>query len=157
LAAYRDTEKGIPPPQRGGPFSAGGWLDQGGGFEQRFDAGEENGQTIGLGDDGGDAERGRELLAKHVTEHGVHNDRSIGDPASEERGSLDAVHVRHREIEDDEVGPKGVCFFDGLDAVDGLSANFELGIVLQKGANRIPHGDFVFDDEDAFGHRERGR
>jgi hypothetical protein len=30
-------------------------------------------------------------------------------------------------------------------------------MVLQKGTNRIPHGDFVFDDEDAFGHWERGR
>jgi hypothetical protein len=137
-------------------FSAGGWLDQGGGFEQSFDAGEENSQAIGLGNDGGDAERGGEVLAENVAEHGVHNDRGNGHPASDERGGLDAVHVGHGEIQDDEIGLESPSFFDCLDTVDGLAANFKTRLVLQENANSISNGDFVFDDEDAFGH-EIGR
>ena len=133
--------------------SAGGWLDERGGFEQSFDAGEENGQAIGLGDDSGDAERGRKLLAENIAEHGVHNDGGIGNSISEERGSLDAVHVGHGKIHDDEIGLKRVCFFDGFDTIDGFAANLKLGLVLKESANSIPYRDFVFDDKDAFGHK----
>ena len=158
MAAYIHNQKRVVPLSAMLALSsASGWLDQSGGFEQSFDAGEKNGQAIGLGDDSGDAEGGGELLAENITEHGVHNDGGVGQPAAEERGSLDAVHVGYGKIQDDEIGPKRVCFFDGFDTVDGLSANFELGMVLKEGANRIPDGSFVFDDEDAFGHKARAK
>jgi hypothetical protein len=131
-------------------------LDHSGGFQEGVDTREQHGQTIGLGDYGGNAERGRKLFAEDVSKHGVHDDWGVGHPASEERGSLNAIHVGHRKIEDDEVGLKGGCFFNGFGAVGSFAADFKTRLVVEENANRIPNGNFVFDDEDAFGHeRER--
>src|SRR5258708_4667625 len=49
--------------------SSCGRLDQGRGFEKGFDPGEELGEAIGLGDDGGYPKGGGERLAENVVEH----------------------------------------------------------------------------------------
>jgi hypothetical protein len=127
-------------------------LDHSGGFQEGVDAREQHGETIGLGDNGGNAERGGKPFAKDVSEHGVNDDWGVGRPASQQRGSLDAIHLGHGEIEDDEVGLKGACFFNCFDAVSSFAADFKTRLVVEKNANRIPYGNFVFDDEDALGH-----
>jgi len=46
-------------------------------------------------------------------------------------------------------------FFNGFGAIYGLAAHIKRGMMFQKGAKRVAHRDFVFDDEDAFGHRAK--
>jgi hypothetical protein len=128
-------------------------LDQRGGCEKGFDAGEESGETVRLGDDSGDPEGGGEGLAENVAEHGVNDDGNKRQPDAEQRGGLDAIHVRHGEIEDDEIGLKGGGFIDSFGTVCSFAADFEGRIVLEKNAHRITNGDFIFDDENAFGHK----
>jgi hypothetical protein len=60
--------------------------------------------------------------------------------------------VGHGKIKDDEIRLKGARFFDGFDAIGSFAANLKTRLVLQENANRIPYGNFIFDDEDAFGH-----
>jgi hypothetical protein len=136
--------------------SGGGGLDQGSGFEEGFDAGQECGQAVGLGDDGSNAKRGGKLLAENVAEHGVDDEWGAGQSGAEQRGSLDTIHVGHGKIQDDEIGLKGAGFFDRFGAIGGFAANLEAGIVLEEHTNGIAYGDFVLDDEDAFGHETRG-
>ena len=50
-----------------------------------------------------------------------------------ESGSrFQTVHLRHREIENDEVGGELLGFLDGIDAVNRFAANGELGIRVEK-------------------------
>jgi len=47
-------------------------------------------------------------------------------------------------------------FLQGFDTVDSFAADLKARMMLEEGANRGPYGDFVFDNEDAFGHGPRG-
>jgi hypothetical protein len=127
-------------------------LGEGAGLEEGFDSAQEYGQAIGLGHDSGNTEGGGELLAKNVAKHGVNDNGDIGHPAPEHRGSLNAIHVGHGKIEDDEIRLEGMRFFDRFRAIRGFAANLKRRLRLKKSANRVPYGNFVFDDENAFGH-----
>jgi len=128
-------------------------LDKRGGCEKRFDAGEKRGETVRLRDDSGNAERGGEGLAKDIAKHRVNDDGNKRQPGAEQRSGFDAIHVGHGEIQDDEIWLKVGGFIHGFDTVCSFAADFEGRIVLEKNAHRIANGDFVFDDEDAFGHK----
>lgn len=131
-------------------------LDDGGRIEEGFDAGEEGGQAVGLGDNGSDAEGGREGFTEDVIKHGVKDDRGCGHSGVEQGGGLDAVHGGHGEIENDEVGAEGASLVEGFGAVDGFAADLEVGLKIEKSAEGMSYGGFVFDDEDAFRHGRWG-
>ncbi len=95
----------------------------------------------------------RERFAENVAEHCIDDDGGERQPRAEQGGSFDAVHMWHGKIEDDEVGLKGGCFIDGFDTIGSFAANFKRGMVLEKNAHRVADGNFVFDDENTFGHR----
>jgi hypothetical protein len=61
---------------------------------------------------------------------------------AESGGGFQAAHFRHREIKDDEVGGELLGFLDGVHAVNGLAANGELGMRVEK-ATKLPADDFV--------------
>ena len=135
------------------PQSSGRRLEYWSGGEKGFDAGEEDVEAVGLGDDSGDTKGRSERFTQDVAEHRINDDRDERQPGAEQRSGFNAVHVRHGEIEDDEVGLKGDCFIDGFDTIRSFTANFKRGMVLQKNAHRISNGNFVFNNENAFGHR----
>lgn len=131
-------------------------LDQGWGFEKGFDASEQPGEAVGLGDDGGYAQSGGERLAENVLEHRINDHGNDGHSGPKQRSDLDAVHLRHGEIQDNEVGTESNRFFQGFDSVDGFAADFKGRMVLEESADGGPYGNFVFDNEDAFGHQTKG-
>jgi hypothetical protein len=118
-----------------------------------LDASEKNGEAVGLGDDRSDTQGGRERFAEHVAEHRVHDDGNERQPGAKQGGSFDTVHVGHGEIEDYEVGLKSESFINGFDTIGSFAANFKRGMVLEENAHRAADGNFVFDDENALGHR----
>ena len=121
-----------------------------------MDASEKDGKAVGLGDDRRDTEGGRERFAENVAEHRIYHDGDERQPGAKQGGRFDAVHVGHGEIEENDVGLKSDGFINGFDTVGGFAAHFKWGVVLQKNAHRVADGNFVFDDENAFGHR-RGK
>jgi len=125
--------------------------------EQAFDVSEEGDQSIRFGNNGGNAESGGELLAQDVAKHRVHNQGSVWQLTAKERGGLDAIHVRHGKVKDNEIRVKGSGFVDGFGAVRSLATDFIRGAIFEEDTNRIAYGNFVLDDEDAFGHEQRGR
>jgi hypothetical protein len=46
---------------------------------------------------------------------------------AEKAGSLQAVHTRHGDIHEDEIGMKSLRLFDGLQSVRGFAGNFPVG------------------------------
>ena len=129
-------------------------LNQRGGFEEGVDVREEGCKAIGFGDDGGDTESRGELFSENIAEHGVDNYRSVGRSRAQEGGSLDAIHMRHGKIEDDEVGAKRGGFVDSFGAVRCFATNLIARMELEENANGVANGDFVLDDEDALGHEQ---
>ncbi len=67
-----------------------------------------------------------------------------------------AVHEGHGEIQGNEVGAQRGGFFEGLDAVDSFATNFKV-MEFEERANGAPDNDFVFNDENALGHRKLDR
>ena len=121
------------------------------GFENVFDASEEFGEPIGLGDNRFYAEGGRQRFPEHVFEHGVNDDGNAWRFGPEERGSLDAVHSGHREIQGNEIGMQGGCFLKAFGTVGSFAANL-VATMLEKRANGAANGGFVFYDKNAFCH-----
>jgi hypothetical protein len=67
---------------------------------------------------------------------------------------LDAVHVRHLDVEGDDVGVQGLDHAPGLERVAGGADHLDLGVTGQGGRDQAPHGGGVVDDEDAnLGHQ----
>jgi hypothetical protein len=121
------------------------------GFENVFDAGEEFGESIGLGDYSFYAEGSRERFPEDVFEHGVDDDGNAWRFGPEERGSLDPVHSRHGEVKGNEVGMQSGGLFKGFGTVGSFAANLVV-MMLEKSANGAANGSFVFYDKNAFCH-----
>jgi len=99
-------------------------LDQRGGCEERFDASEKNGEAVGLGDDRRDTEADASDLPR-TSPNIVYTTMGREATWSEARRPLDAVHVGHGEIEDNDVGLKSDRFVDGFDTISSFAANFK--------------------------------
>jgi len=81
--------------------------------------------------------------ARHRDDLGL---RSFGlDPA--DRG--DAVHVRHQEIHQDDVGLEATGHRHALAAVGGLADNLDVVLEVEEDAQAHPDDRVVVDDEDA--------
>jgi len=69
----------------------------------------------------------------------------VGNFAADDLGGFEAVHARHRDVEEDEFGAKGAGFFDGVQAIDGF---VEIGGDGSQESTQIAaHGLVVVDDE----------
>jgi hypothetical protein len=73
---------------------------------------------------------------------GEEEERNAGQDVPEGRGGFQAVHLRHGEIENDEVGGELLGFLDGVHAVNSLAANGELGMRIEK-RTELTADDFV--------------
>ena len=71
------------------------------------------------------------------------------------RGRFDAVHVRHRDVHEDDVGPQRMRLRDRLDAVGRIADDRELRPRVENVAERRAHRRVVVDDENP--ERVRGR
>lgn len=57
---------------------------------------------------------------------GEEKKRSVRQYVFKGGGSFKAIHFRHSQIKDDEVGGKLLCFLNRIYAIDGFAANAEL-------------------------------
>jgi hypothetical protein len=60
----------------------------------------------------------------------------------ESGGGFQAVHLGHGEVENDQVRRKLLGFLDGVNAVNGLAANGELAMRVEKTA-KLPTDSLV--------------
>jgi hypothetical protein len=123
-----------------------GWFVLRGFAEVGADASEELWHAEGLGDvvvcafvESGD-------LHGLLLADGEDDDGNFGD-AADGAGELDAAHLGHGEVGDDEVGRDGVEEVEGFEAVVGDSDI--VAAALQRGAEDAGDLAFVVDDEDA--------
>jgi hypothetical protein len=65
---------------------------------------------------------------------GEQEKRDRGHHVFESGGGFQAVHLGHGEIENDQVGRELLGFLDGVNAVNGLAANSELAMRVEKTA-----------------------
>ena len=82
---------------------------------------------------------------------GQHDDLAVGCALADVRKRREAVHARHGEVEENDVGLKRACLGDGLAAVFGLSDDVE-PLLCEQARERISRQGVVVDDEDALGH-----
>lgn len=85
---------------------------------------------------------------------GVHSEknerRGRGDGGDFASG-VEAVHDRHSEIEDDEIGMQAADFFHSNLTIFGFAANVPVGVLLDAGTNGFAEDGAVIDDQD-FSH-----
>ena len=65
---------------------------------------------------------------------------------------LQAVHVRHLDVEGDDIGVQPLDGFARLQRIGGRADHLDFGIAAQGGRDQAPHGGRVVDDEDADAH-----
>jgi len=99
-------------------------------------------QILVLGEHGGyaGAERGQFQFTAIV--RGEKEKRNIGHHVAESGGGFQAIHFRHREIENDQVGREAPGFLDGLNTVNRLAANGEIRMRVEK-QSELPTNDLV--------------
>ena len=68
---------------------------------------------------------------------------------------LDAVHVRHRDVHQDDIGPQRGRLGDGLEPVGGIADDRELRPLMEHLSQRTPDRGVIVDDENP--ERVRGR
>ncbi|MNI71742.1 hypothetical protein D3C73_1276320 [compost metagenome] len=59
----------------------------------------------------------------------------------------DSVHLRHFHIHRNDVRFETLYLFDGFKAVAGDSHDKKIRILLEQGADRLPHKGGIIDDE----------
>ena len=79
----------------------------------------------------------------------------VGELGADARGRFDAVHVRHRDVHEDDVGPQRVRVGDRLEAVRRLADDRELRPLIEHLPQRAPDRRVIVDDENP--ERVRGR
>ena len=103
----------------------------------------------------GDAhlEEARDVLAVLVLRE--HDDlRARAELADLERG-LEAAEIRHRDVEEDDVGLQLLAAVDGLPAVLGLAHDLDVVGLLEEGPHALAHEGVVIGDDDARPSHER--
>ncbi len=83
--------------------------------------------------------------------HGEDEDVGFGGDGANFADGVEAVHLRHGEVEQDHFG---FVFFDVLEsfeAVGSLVANFDTGLEFKKAANSAADDGVIVGDEDAVG------
>jgi len=85
--------------------------------------------------------------------HGKEDDGRGNVQFAEFAGSLQAVHARHLEIENNEVGIEVASFFESVETVNRFAADFELRLVFQKVASCRADYRAVVHDENGLSHR----
>ena len=82
---------------------------------------------------------------------GEHDDLGGRSTLAELWQGSEAVHARHREVEEDEIRPQPVGCLDGLGAVLGLTHDVE-SLLREEGRKGISGQGMVVHDEDALRH-----
>jgi hypothetical protein len=92
------------------------------------------------------ADRGQFQFTRVVG--GEEEERNAGQDVAESGGSFQTVHFRHGEIENDEVGGELLGFLDGVDTVNGLAANGEVGMRSEKQTELAANHFVIVDEQD---------
>ena len=79
---------------------------------------------------------------------GEHDDLDVHHLLADEPDGLDAVHDRHLDVEDDEVGTQGPGLLDPHEAVLGLADDLHVRLVGEQGRDRATEERLVVDEQD---------
>jgi len=88
----------------------------------------------------------------------VESEEDFGDGGHEfvqDSRGFQAVHHRHGQIEDDQIGSHLHGHFHGFAAVHSFGANFQEGVIFEQAAERLAQVRIVVGDENlfsSFGH-----
>lgn len=83
--------------------------------------------------------------------HGEHDDLGVGPEVANLLGSFDAVHDRHADVHEDQVGIQLNGLFDGFFSVCGLAADLPVGTV-EESFDALADKFMVVDQKDSNGH-----
>ena len=123
-------------------------------LQQRLNTGSQFVQTIRFRNDCFDSAGGRQGSAHEVSVNGEEHDRNPGQNAAENGGGFHSVHAWHREIHDNQVGPERFGFLNGVDAINGFSANLNT-VILEKSSDYLADRIAVVNEQDLAEDRRR--
>ena len=103
-------------------------------------------QILVLGEHGGYAGAERRQLQLAAVVRGEKEKRNVGHHVANSGGSFQAVHFRHREVENDQVGTELLGFLNGVNTVNRLAANGELRMRVEE-QSELPTNDLVIVNE----------
>lgn len=103
-------------------------------------------QVIVLGEHGGYTGAERRQFQFPAVVRGEQEKRNLGHHAAKSGGGFQAVHFRHREVENDQVGTELLGFLNGVNTVNRLAANGELRMRVEK-QTELATNDFVIVNE----------
>jgi hypothetical protein len=95
-----------------------------------------------LGEDGTYTGAASYQLQFSAVVRGEEEEKNAGHHVAESGGGFQAIHLRHGEIENDQVGGELLGFFDGVNSVNSLATNGEFGISVEK-RTELPTNDLV--------------
>jgi hypothetical protein len=81
--------------------------------------------------------------------HGKDQDVGLGRFVTNEAGHFEAVHFRHGEIQEDEIGLVLFDVFNRFDAGGGFAAHFDSGLRFEQRANAATHHGVIIRYQDA--------
>ena len=73
-----------------------------------------------------------------------------GHEPSKFAGGFETGHHGHGLVEKNQIGVEPFCLIDTVAAIFRLTANFPIGLLLDKTAQTVPYGGTVVDDENAW-------
>lgn len=82
---------------------------------------------------------------------GQEHDLGLWGDSTDLAGGSDAIHYRHVDVEQNDIGSQLNDFFDGFLAIFGIAANLKR-MPIEKRTNGRPRGKMVIDDEDSSWH-----
>ena len=99
-----------------------------------------------------DEEAGRPCMLDRVrglvpSQHGQPENPDVGELGADARRRLDAVHVRHRDVHQDDIGPQRMRVGDRLEAVGRIADHRELRPLMEHLSQRAPHRRVIVDDQ----------
>lgn len=75
------------------------------------------------------------------------DDVTLGMKSGDAGGGLEAEHLGHHDVHEDQMRMEGIGKFEGLTTIEGFGAR--VSGTLEKGCEKIDDGGFVVDDQDA--------
>src|SRR5215472_5359346 len=107
-------------------------------FEGAFDDGEEITGEVGLAAVGASADFGGLVGDDFGIVLADEDDVELGNLAAEDAGGIEAVHTRHANVHQDDVGMCGASLVDGLLAVGGFAADLPIGMAGEHPRDDVP-------------------
>jgi hypothetical protein len=127
------------------------------GLQQRLNTIRQAVQTIRFGNDRFDPGGGGQRSAHEVSVNCKENDGNPGHNAAENRRGFHSIHSWHSQVDNNQVGFQRFGFFNGVDAINGFSANLDTAI-LEKNSDYVANGVAIVNKQDlAEGERRNGR